>query len=153
MGTYGEERPRGGPRERGRAVRAAAAIDRLRRLGVELNPLPGGRLHYCYPHPGPMPSEAAPLLAELREHKPEALAVLEAERETSPEESSDCQRRFGAEHARLFPFLGRQVRHRSGDWGGRLVQVLGRRATVHVGGESTVRIVDPRELLPPSDTA
>jgi hypothetical protein len=72
-----------------------------------------------------MPPEAAPLLAELREHKPEALAVLEAGRDVWPEESSDCQRRFGREHARLFPFLGRHVQHRSGEWGGRLVQVLG----------------------------
>lgn len=132
---------------------AAAAIDRLRRLGVELTPRPGGRVHYRYPFAGPVPGEVAQLLDALREHKPEALALLEAERSAWPPESEDLKRRFGAAHAALYPFLGREVRHRSGEWGGRLVQVLGARAAVHVAGESHIRLVNPQELLPPREGA
>ena len=66
-----------------------------------------------------------------------------------PLESIDCERRFGQPHARLFPFIGRKVRTRSGP--GTLLQVFAERVTVLLDSEMTkCAAFAPSEIEPVS---
>ena len=100
-------------------------------------------------------------IAILREHKQEAITLLtEKARGGSrgpqnwPAESLDARKRFGCLEARLYPFIGRQVRTPLGL--GKLLQVFKTSVMVILDIEATtpekdqkVRLFDPTDICPP----
>jgi hypothetical protein len=84
-------------------------VSRLEQVGGTLA-LEGDRIRYSIPSGD---TSTRVLLAELRKHR-EGVRGLLLERETEqrkwPPESLDGETRFGQAHAKLFPFLGSQLR-------------------------------------------
>ncbi len=88
----------------------------------------------------------AELLAHIREHKPEIIRVISTPR------APDTVKRFGQQHARLFPFIGRKVRTPGGP--GTLLQVFADRTTVILDSQlSQCTAFAPAEIEPVSAEA
>ena len=69
--------------------------------------------------------------------------------ENWPFESREAERRFGVEHAKLFPFIGRKVRTPQGP--GTLIQVFSDRATVVLDSKLGIcTVFKPVEVVPAS---
>lgn len=88
----------------------------------------------------------------LQEAKPQEDSQVQSRsslRNAWPPASLDAERRFGQQHARLFPFLGRKVRTPAGP--GTLVQVFSERVTVLLDSElSRCSFFRPTEIEPVS---
>jgi TubC N-terminal docking domain len=93
---------------------------------------------------GPRSAMTPDLEQAIREHKAELVELVASD--GWPPESLDAERRFGAWHARLYPFIGRTVSTPCGD--GRLVQVFPERANVILPGMAQAGVFLPEELRP-----
>jgi hypothetical protein len=123
-------------------VTAEELLDKVEALGVTVTLDRGGVLL----RPG---SRLTPELIEaLRACKDELRALIELR--AWPEASREAVRRFGAPHARLYPFLGSTVSTPAGP--GTLLQVFSERAAVLFtsDGERRIGYFLPSELAPPS---
>jgi hypothetical protein len=102
--------------------------------------LDGERIRYSVPKGS---HEAQELLAELRKHREEVTELLKQRAKLSV----DAEFRFGQQHAKLFPFLGRKVRTPLGS--GTLLQVFAERVTVLLDSElSRCAVFSPQEIAP-----
>ena len=117
-------------------------ISRIEELGGRLT-VDGGRVRYRVPKGKP---EVQPLLAELRNHREEVVNLLRQRELPWPPACLDAERRFGHSSARLYPYLGRQVRTPRGT--GQLVQVFTDWATVLLNGADRLSSFTPEEIWP-----
>lgn len=123
--------------------------------------LKDGKVHVSYSCPRPVIPAVKNAIGILREHKQETVALLsERTKSNLPESrnwpcaSLEAEKRFGQPQARLYPFIGRQVRTPRGT--GRLLQVFSDRAVVLLDGEfakpqgeQREAYFDPCDICPP----
>ena len=101
----------------------------------------------CCDVPDPTPAEVDRALDVLREHKPEALALLG--RQWHPE-CLAAGRKFRVPSAKLYPLLNHLVWTPKGK--GTLLQVFSDRVTVHFKDEPQTREFRPEDIAIPDDT-
>ena len=108
----------------------------------------------CCDVPDPTPAEVDRALDVLREHKPEALALLgqQSSPPPGPPWPSEClaaERKFRIPSAKLYPLLNHVVLTPQGE--GILLQVFADRVEVHLRGESETCRFRPEQIAIPAD--
>ncbi|HEV2491966.1 MAG TPA: hypothetical protein VG204_02720 [Terriglobia bacterium] len=107
--------------------------------------LQGGQVKVRYPQGQQL--AFAPVLQHLRAHRDEVVNLLRQREESWPPASLEAERKFGHAAARLYPFLGKQVRTPRGS--GQLVQVFTDRVAMLLDGADQLSFFAPDDICPP----
>lgn len=122
----------------------AAAIDELRRINaIRL----AGNVQLQVRLPRPLPPALEPAVEALRQHRAEAVRLLQAS--AGSEESLAAERKFNIPTAKLYPLLDHLVLTPEG--AGILLQVFDDRVQVHLKGERRTREFRPGQIAVVAD--
>ena len=129
----------------------AQAVHAIESVGGQVK-LQGDRIRYRIPHPAPEP--VAEAVEILRQHKPEALALLgwQSGSATEPRWPAEClasEYKFRIPAARFYPLLNHLVLTPKG--AGTLLQVFDDRVQVLLRGERRARAFCPEQIAIPAD--
>lgn len=120
------------------------AIDELRRINA-IRLADNARIQVRLPRP--IPSALEPAVVAIRQHRAEAVRLLQASAWSPECLAAECKFRIPA--AKLYPLLNHLVLTPAG--AGILVQVFDDRVQVHLKGEPRTREFRPEQIAIPAD--